>query len=42
MTDNTSADPPNPSTSPSTQTWVAMAGYTVEKLHTNILARSSA
>lgn len=39
MTENTAADTSPPST-PSAPTWVAMAGYTVEKLHTNILARS--
>lgn len=40
MTENTSTDTSAPSSAPSTPTWVAMAGYTVEKLHTNILARS--
>lgn len=40
MTEQTSPDASSPSAAPATPTWVAMAGYTVEKLHTNILASS--
>jgi len=40
MTENTPPDPSSPNSTPPAPTWVAMAGYTVEKLHTNVLARS--
>lgn len=40
MTENTTADTSSPPSTPPAPTWVAMAGYTVEKLHTNVLARS--
>lgn len=40
MTDNTAADTTSPPSTSTAPTWMAMAGYTVEKLHTNILARS--